>query len=656
MLRRSNLADAQSFFNCKHSRMLLYVPVAPNSTVALGSLNLTLPVGQSTSNESMRAIVTTAFEECWPATGRVVFLGRWCLRESRRDAWERFDYEILPYHWGGVGAVESDAAALRLLYEQLLPQLADQLNAIHGTRWSNRYWRIFAGCWLTYVVQVLYDRWKTVQLAASTCPDGTILAPVGFAEPRVEDSMALFQRSTESDEWNAMMFAVIASECTSLPVQEVASPLPTLGKDVAAGSRAQSVLAKRHAFKASIRQTLSHAIPSISDRGMALVVRPSRNQRIAMQTTYLARSASRELDRIVQQRIQIDYHARPKPTGVSLGMREWTLPGLGDDFSSLVGRMIPRLLPTCFLEGYTALVQQSHAVPWPRSPKIVLTATAYDSDVVWCEWAARMVENGSELVLLQHGGNYGIGKWSSFHEHELAIADRFLSWGWRDPENNQIVPAPASKLIGLKPRAKKAQRPDCLLVTGAMPRYSYWLYCASFGPFMEEYFEDQFTFVSGLSAEVISALRVRLYQNDYGWDQVVRWQTRFPGIQLDEGRTPIRRLEDSARIFVATYNATAFLESFVRGIPTIIYWDPTHWLLSERGEIALKNLERVGIFFSDPIAAAGRVNELWYSAEDWWNTREIQNVVRDFCNEFAYVGPNPVHELADILIAPTVQQ
>ena len=113
--------------------------------------------------------------------------------------------------------------------------------------------------------------------------------------------------------------------------------------------------------------------------------------------------------------------------------------------------------------------------------------------------------------------------------------------------------------MGGRPR-KRRQNGRCLQVVTTVPRQSYWMFSAPVGPQLDKYLGDQFEFAAELSSAVRHELLVRLDRNDYGWDQAERWHDADPAICVDPGARPLHELLDHTRLYVATYNATTFLE------------------------------------------------------------------------------------------------
>ena len=40
--------------------------------------------------------------------------------------------------------------------------------------------------------------------------------------------------------------------------------------------------------------------------------------------------------------------------------------------------------------------------------------------------------NGAMILTWQHGGHFGIGKFSVYENYQVSISDKFFSWGWNN--------------------------------------------------------------------------------------------------------------------------------------------------------------------------------------------------------------------------------
>ena len=81
-------------------------------------------------------LVTTDLEITWPVNQPVIFLGKWCLRYSRKHTWTNLDFSLAPYHWDNRVQLVEDYVYINSVYEQLLTELSKKLNEIHGVNYS----------------------------------------------------------------------------------------------------------------------------------------------------------------------------------------------------------------------------------------------------------------------------------------------------------------------------------------------------------------------------------------------------------------------------------------------------------------------------------------------------------------------------------------
>ena len=102
----------------------------------------------------------------------------------------------------------------------------------------------------------------------------------------------------------------------------------------------------------------------------------------------------------------------------------------------------------------------------------------------------------------------------------------------------------------------------------------------------------------------------------------------------------------SSKLIIGTYNCTTIVESIVLNVPTIIFWETSHWELIASAIPFFEKLRRCGIFHDSPQSAANQVNAIWGCVEDWWNSTDVQ----DAKNEFkAWFGRDSQDPFGDIL-------
>ena len=96
-----------------------------------------------------------------------------------------------------------------------------------------------------------------------------------------------------------------------------------------------------------------------------------------------------------------------------------------------------------------------------RSPKNILTSMSHNYNDLFKIYAAEKVMRGSKLLIMQHGGAYGVNQNHWFEKLEIKISDKFLTWGWKG-YNKKIIPLFLQKTIGFN--IKKNYLSDGLLL------------------------------------------------------------------------------------------------------------------------------------------------------------------------------------------------
>lgn len=582
-----------------------------------------------------RFLVTTALEETWPADNTpVLFLGEWCRLYNRRSAWEKRDAVVAPYHWDDREKLHNDYRYLQVFYKEVLNQLAAKLNAVHGVSHSVRYWRIIVGPWLGYFIQMLFDRWTMLQQVVRDNNISGVRVLQRREDQLVPNDMAAFIPQFVGDAWNEAICGQIL-DWIGVPVERICE---TNRAHTSLDSVAHTANPGRW-----LKRSLAQVVSGLSG------VR-CRDDEYFFISSYL----SVKQDMLLQAKLgQVPKLWRPVhvpsiPVDLAERQRQFPLSCNSSDFPALLCALIPRFMPSAYFEGYRDLVALTENLSWPKRPKAIFTSEAFNADDVFKVWAAEKVETGTQLVIGQHGGNYGMALWSFMEDHQIAIADRFLTWGWSQPEQSKITPVGNFKGFGRQSIADNAG--IALLVEMTIPRHSYHMYSApvAAGQWLE-YFADQSRFVEALPEVLRDQLLVRLYSQDYGCGQKQRWLARFPDIQLDEGVQPMLSLMKKSKLYISTYNATTYLESLSLNFPTIMFWNPSHWELRKSAQPYFEKLKSVGIFHETPESAARQMAAIWDDVSGWWQSVAVQSVRQEFCEKYAHIPDSPLDLMKKLL-------
>jgi putative transferase (TIGR04331 family) len=582
-----------------------------------------------------KTLVTTAIEQTWPKieSEPALFLGEWCKRYIRKEKWAKLNATVVPYHWDDRKILYKDYKYLEGLYENLLLELSYKLNKIHSVEFSVHYWRILIGPWLGYFIQILFDRWTML---------GKSIESFEFLNCRIierdplsvtPNDMNHFISFYKNDDWNEAIYGQLLEKYFSKLIKIEKVKLQQKNKN--------SVI--RQGLNVKLSSQLKRWVLQLS----ALI--PGKDLHFFI-STYLPLKTNMMLQLRLGQIPRIWKSPDPPIAMADESKRQWQL-GVNEfndgSFETILRQFIPLQIPTCYLEGYDRLMKVVDQLPWPNKPKSMFTSDCYSSDDVFKAWSAGKVETNTPLIIGQHGGHFGMNLFSFHEEHQIKIASKWVSWGWKDVTRPQIIPVGNLKIFGKKVAYNLSG--GALMVEMLIPPFSYHLSAFPVSRQWLDYYSDQKAFLGALSKTLRKQVLLRLYYGEVeGWNQFERWQEEMPEVKLDLGKQDITKLLGKSRLCIVSYNATTYLETFSWNIPTIIFWNQEHWELREEVKPYFDLLHSVGIFHKTPESAAQHMTEVWDDVSSWWESSEVQNAKIEFCKQFSNNSDNLIGNLKSL--------
>jgi putative transferase (TIGR04331 family) len=570
-------------------------------------------------------LIKTSDQHFWKTDDKIIFLGGWCKTYANRSAWENLDYEVVPYHWDDRKQLYQDYLYLKEVYEKYLYIISEKLNSIHGVNHSFRYWRIVIGPWLHHFIAILFDRLMTLKTACRCFPKLETLVPNTAIDDWIPDSMIDFTKSYVNDAYNEVIYSEIIKEFALCSYIKIKSP-----KHFTADKKDSN---KKQSFLYILNFFLNN-------------VNRYRNPDFVFVNPYFSMLDQIKLQLRLGQLPAIFFSNPRKLENISCQSGKRAMLDLYEgksQFERLLDILIPKQMPKVHLEYYIAIKQLARK-RFSNRVKIINTATAHIADEVFKVWAAEMTDKGAKLILTQHGGHYGTGLWSWSEDHQSTICDYFATWGWGAEKGNKYYALPSGKLMKIKRLIKPKNDGNILLVLGRVPRYSYWMYSFPVASQFDHYFNNQIILSRCLNLQARKLLRIRFAMNDYNWGEQEKIQKFGRDIQKAEpGQTMAKQLNNS-RLFVGSYNATTYLETFAANFPTILFWDPHYWEIRPEAQEYFDDLRYAGILHDTPESAARMINRIYNDPVSWWEQEEVQGAKDKFCKQFALTSSDYLSE------------
>jgi len=584
-----------------------------------------------TNKEPNLFLATTALEEFWDVSKPLVYLGEACKRHSRRAFWSGLEGKVMDDHWRSERNIFSAATYVDDLYERLLPALARALNDIHGLDHGIRYWRILLGPWLKlFYLPALYDRYLSLKLTLDLYPDITtiVLAEESCITPR--DTLDFYQLIL-GDAYNLQMYSRI--------LRFLGKTYPTRQYDIAASPLFQSN--RSVSWKTTLYRLKKNGVIAVSKifkDGHSIIFRDSHfsekaHLQLICKTTGI----------VWPILIENPHIRRFVPDQTSRNRLADLLPAV-NEFEVLLNKMIPLDLLQIYVEAFDALRRTSEK-QYPAPPKAIFSVSAWFFDDMFKRWAAAAAEKGTLLLGMQHGGNYGSLLIHPSEKHELAITDRFYTWGWNQPGSpDKVVPRYASKLSGRTLLGANARKLAILYVSTVWPRF-YMEYPYTPEKYLE-YLQWQSRYIKTLSSSLQPLVRVRCHREDLGWDIEQRWKEAYPSVTRETWDTPFFQSLSNCRIYVCDNLGTTYIEALSANKPTILFWNPELNVLRPEAQRYFDDLRNARILHDSPESAATEVNAIYDDIETWWNNPDRQAARQRFCNRFAKTSLNAVDDWA----------
>jgi putative transferase (TIGR04331 family) len=255
---------------------------------------------------------------------------------------------------------------------------------------------------------------------------------------------------------------------------------------------------------------------------------------------------------------------------------------------------------------------------------------------------------------MQHGGNMGFVKLNSSLDHQIKVADKFITSGWKhnfyDYLDNQDKLYPYGIIKNVRKTSPSTNINGNIFMFGSIfPRYSYLM--GSFPVSANEvskHMNDQFSFVENINERQFNHLRLKIFTPDWGWEQKKRWSQKFPKIKFSNQKA--HDIYKQSRVCIMGYNGTPLLESLSRNIPTIIFLDPIIFTLHNSARIYFDEIYKHGILTNSPIDAANQLKTVWDHLEDWWCNKDLQYSVKYFCDYFANNKKENIFNIRDCIL------
>lgn len=481
----------------------------------------------------------------------------------------------------------------------ILPVLTKSLNNIHGLNYSQRYWHILLGPWLYHFCCIVYDRKRLLSYRAEDDVSEVDIRIV----PR--DSYESIKLSTDLD-FNEQLLSDILLGCNEIDGHSFTN---TESDDDNKFDYAQ--------LKAVVFNYISGALTTNKSIAASFSAIPLMFQFRVFKYFSGIRPIKAMHD---------DYKLFSFNINVPMRLQLRAKP-VEEQFLNLVSSLLPYYIPVCFVEGYKTLNRLGQR--YSSKPTAILSTTEmyyrYES---YKHWVAKCSEDGTIILNLQHGGNYGLSWMSGSSFIEMAPSDVFYTWGWKHPVyrlgDSQIKPMPIlPHFFGHENDVERLNNSGRILFGSDNMR----AILREFGgisndPYnRDKYLSNQFYFYEQLPKDVRKSFYIRVGELKKNNDMKIykeSWRKKYPTVLFDDRDVDFRTSLSHSKLYIVDHLSTTWLESLMIGVPTIIYIDKHAYDLTAEFKEVFSILNSVSIFHYSIESAAKEVNAINHDVSSWW--------------------------------------
>ena len=568
-------------------------------------------------------LATTAIEQFWDKDQKIIFLGEWCKLYSRRNEWMLLNYDDIPFVWENTDIILNGIEYCDEIYEKALIELTHTLNTYHGIKKDEQYYRIILGNWLFLFIDQLYDKYLTLKKTFEKYPDiqTWLLDEEQYYIPVEYND---YIQHICADRYSLQIYShLIKTMGYAFENKKLSKPIDQLLQYQLNFNQSNKLM-----LFTQFCRILSFISAFIYEKNITITAPYFSYNIIENYLKILFKSHLRCISDDMKYKVNIDFK-------IDTTFRKNELSLNGDEFESVLSKMLLPNLPILFLEGFVSFKNAVEKLPIHKS-QAFYTANGLHGNYIFKFY---MAEHHKTIKILnrQHGGGYGVDLINTPEEYEKSVSDIFYTLGWKKNECTKPLAVPN---IHSNISSKYYLSNKILFTINEMPRYVYRL---QFSPLASNYLFETIkqimVFLKHFQKR--DKLLIRSYPSDiYGWDTEERIATEFNDCSFDDFSEPFDKRLKQAKVFLTSGAHTTYLEALAANKPTVIFLSKKIYRFYPDAQPYFDRLQDVKILHYSPISAAEHLNIIYEDVDAWWQSAEVQVVRKSFVEKYVRSNQN----------------
>ena len=347
-----------------------------------------------------------------------IYFGDWCLDDPKKldkNSFSKFKKKVVnEYHWNSDRKLEKDYKFLKKIQKKIFKILVKNLNEYHNTNYSEKYWKIIILPWLINILNMTFDKWEMVN--------------------------QINKKKFKIDLYEYADKDLIFEDYKDIGWFSKSTNLWIITKILEFNSK--KIINKKIKIKKQKTEYVQFAlnIPNKIKKRLFILAFKFFSFFFKSKIIIFNIGFKKKHNIILNLKLKQfpffwlieDY----KKNIIDIKKRELFFKKKTNkskySFENFFLQNVHLFIPKSYLEDYKSIKESIAKSYWPKSCKKILTAYDYKINEQFKVWTAEMTEQGAKYIILQHGGGFGLEKFSIEEDMQKEMSDTFLTWGWSD--------------------------------------------------------------------------------------------------------------------------------------------------------------------------------------------------------------------------------
>lgn len=566
----------------------------------------------------MKNLVISNDIDLWSKNEENILLGDWC-----ELGLEKFKSShkilIVENHWKDLKKVEKDLHHIQnYIWEELVTFVSNELNNYHKTNYKKDYWEILIGSWLTSYLVCLFDRYETIKIIIAKYNLNNLQSSAFnykdkdfIPEQTIDFTSNLSFKNSWSHWINYNLIKFFQIKCKEIDYKK--NKIDPLSLKI---------------NQVNKKNNLLQNIFGLFNRGTNFFFNP----KLFIHETYMP--AFLKLKLLYSSKslptIPIKYLYEKTDLDFDNEFRKKKIKTENDTFVEFAKSMVFKNIPKSFVEDFLVNKKKIKKFGWPSNPDNILTSIGQYYNEYFKIYIAEKKLKNCKFLISQHGGMYGLAKFSFGEFFEKKICNKYLSWGWSD--SSKVIPLHHLN-YNLKKKYKKIPNPKGIIIS-ATNTFNIPNRMDSIPRDLtntKKYYKNISQFINNLDDKIQKESNIKYI--DLGRSPSIK-EFLNQNINFLKSKKPIIEQSINYKLVIETLNSTGFLENLYFNVPSILILDESYCQIRNKALKFFEQLKNNKIVFNNPILAAKHINNHYQNINLWWKNKDLQNARLNFCKEF----------------------